>query len=194
MIKDLAKNISTTQKKIFIVAFVGSVFFLLFWFLVYLPAKAKISHLKKELSIMDAKIQSIEETLNRSGTFANGVKLLKEKHQRLTSKFPLKEEEGLKLVSDLARKMNVEIISTKIGTKESFSEEEGRGFINMDGKKCQKFVLTIDASSTYEDLVKYLENLNKSLSFFIQRISISKGTTTNNKLRITLDLSLYLLS
>ncbi len=189
------KNISLSQKKIILILGIVAAVFLLFCFFIYYPAKNTVSRIKQELSGIENQIQGIELIISNAKTMGEGIKLLEQRYQQLNSKFPQKEEESLRALSDLAPVSNIDIISIRPETKAVFIGANNQK-VEIDGKVCQKVFVSIEMNGAYQDLVKYLENLKKSLPVFIgiERLKISKGAKETPKLDIALDISFYLLS
>lgn len=191
----MTKKISLTQKKIiFIFAIVISAF-LLFYFFVYSPAKNKVASLKQELSGVQGQIKAIEAITREAKTMEAGIALLETKYQQLSAKFPLKEEEVIKILSDLAPASNIEIISIRPESKTLFLDA-GNQKIEIDGKSCQKVFVSIELRGIYHDLVKYLDSVKESMPAFIniEGVKISKDSAATVKLNINLGVSFYLLS
>ncbi|MCK5178342.1 MAG: hypothetical protein KAR32_02345, partial [Candidatus Omnitrophica bacterium] len=79
--------------------------------------------------------------------------------------------------------------------KVDFLDEDAQK-VEIEGRVCQKFLVSIEIKAIYGDLVEYVDNLKESLPAYItiERMRIRKETSGARQLSITLDLNLYLLS
>ena len=112
-------------------------------------------------------------------------------YKDFSSKFPEKEEESLRILSDIARNLNIEIISISPKPKRVF-EAAGR----VEEKICQFISVSMEMRGTYFNLVKYIESLKKDLPAFlsIEELRIKKERIEGSLLNIMLTFKLYLLS
>ena len=186
-------KINLSQKKIIIVA-VGVMFaFLAAWFLAYLPSQTKIKQLKALLANTDGQIHQIEAMVENGKTIEEGMRLLAERYGQLSSKFSPKEEESIKLLSDFARQLHIEITSTRYQPKTEFLNANQQ--VDVDGKKCQVVRVSIEMKCHYKDLVKYLETLSARLPVYItvEQMRIGTANAQNLELNVSFDVNLYLL-
>ena len=188
-------NISPAQKKIIIVVFTGALAFLASWMFIYLPARGSVNRVRQELGIIENKIQGIEGKLGKNKSMEAGLRLLQEESFSLTAKFPSKEEESIKTLSDLAAKGNVEIISLRPEAKANLLGE-GEKKIEMEGLSCYKVPINMEIKCTYQGLVEYLISLKESTlaDISVERLKINKDASGAGRLNINLDINLYLLS
>jgi hypothetical protein len=187
-------EITENQKKIIIISSIVFFIFLFFWVFLYLPAAKEIGSLKKELVLTSNQIQAIELLLSGSGSRDQAIRLLKQKQQYLNSKFPQKEEESLRFVSDLARKNKIYIISLQPGSKTELLDENGKS-LTIQGKVANFLPITMEVSCFYKDLVKYLLELKNNSPAFISVISLNvkNDIQQNGKVRASITFNLYLL-
>ena len=188
------KKISLSQNKIvFSFILIVSVFLML-WLYLYLPSERELVGLKSRFVAVDNQIQQIENALGKSQTRGENIKLLKEKYKQLNNRFPQKEEEGLRIIMDSARKMNMEIVSIRPQLKTALLDEDNRK-IEIEGKTCHKVSVFVSMRGSYEHLIEYIENLEDSLPVFvnIERLKINKDNSSIVNLNINLELNLYLL-
>lgn len=186
---------SPSQKKITIIGLAILLAFLVFWLFIYLPSKNTVKRIKSELISADNEIGEIEAAISEAKTADEGIRLLKQRYQELNNKFPPGEEDSLRMLSDFAKKLNIEITSIKPGgSKRPFLDEDNKN-VEIEGKTCQIVSVSIEMSCLYKDLVEYLQTLKESLPAFmsIEKLKISKDKLLTKKLNITLDLNLYLL-
>jgi len=164
---------------------------------IYAPTLRKVGLLKNELMVAQNQIEQIEAAVGGgpSISITEGIKLLKDRHSKLDMKFPSREEEALRLVSEFARARGISIISMKSRPKTEFLDVENKS-VGMEEKICRILPVSIELTSSYKDLGQYIEILNESLPAYvtIEKLKIRKESGTASDLRIILELNLYLLS
>jgi hypothetical protein len=147
------------------------------------------------LSSIEAQLREVEIIFGQAKTVDEGMKSLGERYWELNKKFPQEEEEALKMLSVLARNLNIEIVSVKVDPKIIFLDENSQE-VEIEGKTCQVAHATIEMRCFYKDLVKYIGTLKKNLPAFIniERLGIVKDKSGMPRLNIILGLNLYFLS
>jgi hypothetical protein len=188
-------DITDNQKKIIIMSVSVFFIFLLFLGLLYLPASRKIALLKKELTMTTQQIQGIELLLAGAQGRNEAIRLLKQKQQYLSNKFPQKEEESLRFIPEIARKMNIEVLSMQPQARVEFLDASGNP-MSMDNRTVHYLPVTLELTCFYKDLVKYLLVLDLELPALtsIESLNISKEDQPSGKVRATINLNLYLLN
>lgn len=168
--------------------------FLLLWVFLSLPSLKQIKNLKNEFVSTEQQIQAIETLIAGPQGRDEALRLLKKKQQDLSSSFPQKEEESLRFIPEIARKMNIEVISLYPGAKTAFLDESGKQAV-IEGKSLNYLPITMEVSCYYKDLVKYLLGLKSNLPAFINVISLNvqKESQLTGKVRANLEFNLYLL-
>ena len=187
-------GITVNQKKVFIISLVVLFISLLLWVIVYLPGNKEISILNQELISTQQQIQTIEILLAGSPSKDEAIRLLKLKQQHLIDKFPQKEKESFELISNFARKNNVEVISWQPGLKTEFRDEAGKQKI-IEGKVVNYLPITMEVRCFYKDLVKYLLEMESDLPAFVSVVSLNirKESQFTGKVRTRIGFNLYLL-
>ncbi len=188
-IKQLQK-LSSSQRKIMIVAVFAVCVFLAAWFLVYRPTKKKIGEMKKELESVESKIKQIEGMIGPGQKMGEGIRSLEEKYAKLASKFPSKEEEAVTALFTLASKANIEIASIASQARHPCTQK-----VDIEGKSCYEIPIVLKANGTYKGLVNYIEVLQESLPAFVtfEGLTIGKATVGTSQLVIDLTITIYLL-
>lgn len=188
-IKQLQK-LSSSQRKIMIVAVFAVCVFCAAWFLVYRPTKKKIGELKKELEGVESKIKQIEGMIDPGKKMGEGIRSLEEKYAKLASKFPSKEEEAVTALFTLASKANIEISSINSQARHPCTQKAA-----IEGKSCYEIPIALKANGTYKGLVSYIEVLQESLPAFVtfEGLSIGKSTGGTSQIIIDLMITIYLL-
>lgn len=188
-IKQLQK-LSSSQRKIIIVAVFAVCVFCTAWFLVYRPMKKKIGELKEELEGVEAKIKQIEGMIDPGKKIGEGIRSLEEKHAKLAAKFPSKEEEAVTALFTLASKANIEIASIASQARYPCAQKAA-----IEGKSCYEIPITLKANGTYRGLVNYIDVLQESLPAFVtfEGLTIGKSIVGTSQLAIDLVITIYLL-
>ncbi len=187
-------DITLNQKKIIIISASGLFVFLLFWVFFYFPSSKEIANLKNELTLKQQQIQGIEMLLAGAQGRDEAIHLLKQKQEYLSNKFPQKEEESLRLISEVARKMNIDVVSLQPGLRAEFLDESGKQVI-IDAKTASYLPITMEVVCFYKDLAGYLMELKGALPAFVSVISVNvkKDDQPNGKVRAIAGFNLYLL-
>lgn len=187
-------NLTQNQKKIMILSFAGFFIFLLLWVFLYLPASKEIISLKNDLRSTQQQIEAIESFLSDSGSRDEAIRLLKQKQQYLSNRFPAKEEENLNLITEFARRNNIEIINLQPGIKMEFLDESGRQLV-IDGKAAYYLPINLETECFYKELVKYLQELKSSFPGFATAVSVNikKSGQVTGRVRANIGFNLYLL-
>lgn len=192
----LMKKITPAQKKIIIRGLIVVLVFLFFWLFIYSPTKNEVKKIKLELSGLENEIKQIEAMAGEPTIRGETIKSMQERLQELNNKFPAQEEEALRMLSDSAQKLNIELISIKPQPKKILLDQYGKE-VKIAEKTCRIVFVSVKMKCRYEDLVKYIEILKQDLPGFVtvERLNIVKdkfGKTV--KLNIRLDFNLYFLS
>jgi len=187
-------DITENQKKIIIASASGLFIFLLLWAFFYYPASKEIANLKNELISTEQQIQGIEILLSGSQNRNEAIRLLKQRQEYLNNKFPPKEEESLRIITETARKMNIDVVSLQPGLRTEFLDEAGKQVI-IDGRVANYIPITIEVVCFYKDLVGYLTELKNILPAFVSviNVNIKKDDQASGKIRATVGFNLYLL-
>lgn len=186
---------SQSQKKIITISLLVVVVFLVFLFFIYLPSRDTVIKIKSELLSCENQIQEIKTIVSGVKSQGEGIRILKEKLKGLDNKFPSKEEEASKMLSALARKVNIEIISVKLESKKELIDENNNK-IGIEEKTCQSILVSMEIKCPYKDLISYIRALKESLPALVtvEALRISKDGPQPLTLNVTLTLNLYILS
>ena len=181
------------QKKIFVISLAVLCIFLLFR-VILLPGYKEILAFKQELVSAQQENQEIEMFLAKAPNKDEAVRLLKLQQQYLSSKFPRKEDETLRLIPELARKNNVELIFLQQGLKTEFRDAADKQRI-IEGRVVNYLPVTVELRCAYKDLVKYLQESESDLPAFISITSLNlrKDSQVPGKIRANIGFNLYLL-
>ncbi|MFA5090844.1 MAG: hypothetical protein WC510_07490 [Candidatus Omnitrophota bacterium] len=186
------KDIPLSQRKIILIAVIAVAVFLFFLLAVYTPVKRHVSALKKEAHALENQANRVRLILDNAKTADAGVRLLEDRYRKLNSKFSGRSSDSLKIIFDLAKRMNIEVVSLNTQLKTEFFDADNLR-IEIEGRACQVNLVSIEMKCFYRDLVKYIEILNKTLPSFvmIEKIKITKENPKNTRLYVKIDLNLY---
>jgi len=195
------KEITQSQKKIIVMGSIVIAAFITFWLFVYMPASNTVSRIKSDLANVEMQIKEIEAMIDDSIPLNESIMLLRSRSEYLSTKFPPKEEEALRMLSDFAQKSHIEVLSIKPEPKRVFLSEDDKE-VGIEGKVCQEIYVFMTLSCSYNELVRYINALKQSLPAFvtIDKITINKRTRGSQDkikrrdLNVTLGLNFYLLS
>jgi len=198
------EKMTLSQKKTIIQVIVFVLMLFAAWFFLYLPPNNSMKTVKSELLETEKQIEEIERMIDKTTPINESLDLLRERHARLKGKFPEKEEESLRVLSDFARKFNIDVISTKPQAKKIVYRKDKEEPVKIKGKILQQVYVSIEMKCYYQDLVSYIEMLKNDLPAFmmVESVKIIKdktkeknsGSAAKFKLNVILNLSLYLLS
>lgn len=187
-------KLTADQKKIIIFSGAGFLVFLLLWIFLYLPANKEIKNLKSELISTDSQIQGIEAFLSGAQNRDEAMRQLKQREQHLSNSFPQKEEESLRIVTESARKNNINVVSLQPGSKTEFLDASGKQ-VAIEGKIANYLPVTMEVVCFYKDLVRYLSDLKSNLPVFVSvdSLNVKKESSLGGKVRVNVSFNLYLL-
>jgi len=187
-------DITENQKKIVIFSAIGLFIFTLLWVFVYYPSSKEITNLTCELASTERQIQGIERFLVGSKSQDEAIRLLKQRQQYLNNKFPQKEEESLRLISEVAHNMNIEVVILEPQARMELMDTVGKQ-VTIEGKVVSFLPINLEIICFYRELIKYVQELKVKLPAFISvnSFSIKKEDQLNGKIRVNLNFDLYLL-
>lgn len=188
-------DITQSQRKILIGIALGLLAFLIVWATFYRPMHNKVRVLKSEVVDAEQLVRQIEANIGTSVFQEEGFRQIKEKFDLLKKRFPSKEEDGIKTIYALARKIDIEVISLQPASKENCADESGHP-VSVDGRVCTKVPLLVEIKGAYKDVIRFLEGLEDSSSLFasVESVKVGKGEAGTAKVLVSLTLNLYLLS
>jgi len=164
-------------------------------FFVCWGAKKQVSRLRSELAEVESQIRQVERIMHEGETISQGVFLLEERARVCDARFPQKEMDGLDLLSDLARKLGIEIISLQSQPKTLYLEKNNQK-VELDGKTGYQLSVSMTLRASYREVIKYLGELKGCMPAFhtIEKLRMIRDLPGTTKLNVTLELKFYLLS
>jgi len=190
------KKINDSQKKTIIYGAIAGGVFLIFWIFLYGPSRSHANRLKSRLLIVQGEVQDIESMVDRDRPVSESINLLRERQKELENKFPEKEEQSLRGLSDIARSLDIEVISISPQQKKTFLDDSNAQ-TKIKGKTCQRVYVGMKIRCSYEGLVRFIGALKKDLPAFVtvEHLEIQKYATGSRKrLSVVLELNLFLLT
>ncbi len=161
----------------------------------YLPAVRKTRQLRRQLV-------EAERAISRVMAYAQGavqdqalVESLERRLKDLDRRFPAKEEEPLRLLSEYAARAGLELISMKPEPKTFFLDDK-MNKVSIEDKTLQKVGLSLEMRGGFEALEDYLAALNDALPAYIsvEKLSITKNAQeAGRRLEVSLYINLYIL-
>ena len=187
-------DLTDNQKKIILISLCVLFIFLLFLVFLYIPANKEIATLKNELTSTEKQIQGIELLLAGSQSRDEAIRMLEQRKQYLNNKFPQQEEESLRLIPEVARKMNITVVSLQPGTRTELLDAADKQII-IENKVASYLPISLEIVCYFKDLVKYALELKTILPAFISinSLDINKEGQLNGKIRVNFEFNLYLL-
>lgn len=187
--------LSAGEQKLIAIAAILSGGFLCFWLFAYMPTRRAAQAIKTKADQARSQIQDVELIVGRGGDIRRTIELLDETFRRLETKFPSREEVGLRALSDIARQFNIELVSIKPEPKAVFLDGQARK-TEIEGKVCQKTAVSMALRCGFKELVRYLEALRDAAPIFVdvEKLKINKDAGGAAGLSVVLDINLYSLS
>jgi len=186
-------KLTPAQKKIALSALVMFLLFFCVWLFLYLPSRNMLRSLKARLDAAQDEIARIQELLGRGVTVEQGLSALKARHQALAAQFPAAEEEAIKVFSDTAKRLNIEVYSIKAEPPRLFLI--GKEKISIEGKDCYHTPVSLQMRCSYEQFLEYTADIKESLPALltIEKLKITRSAPGAKELNIELVFNLYLL-
>ena len=160
-------NITKQQINILIMAVAAVLSVALFFIFIYAPKQAQIRRLNQEFQDIEKSLTNIEVVIGGKRDFGKGILRLKAKARSLDLKFinPDNIAEVLKLLSQQARRMKLEIISMQPSE-----------FQRAEGLKCDKGSIDMNVIGTYQQLADYMQAVEERDTplFIIRKFDVYK--------------------
>lgn len=188
--------VTKSQKKIIYHGLIITFVFLILWLFIYIPMDKRLKVMKSEIVSIENEISSIEQMIGVKTIKADTIKQLQSRYKKLLGKFPAKEEESLKMLSDLAKRENILIVSIKPKVKQVCVNSQNQPLV-VEEMRCQRVYVDMIFDASYIELLRYIESLGDDFPAFvtIEKCDVAKHTASMGKsLRINLEFYLYLLS
>lgn len=165
------------------------------WLPMYRSAGRSINQLRSELTATENQIRQIEAGADKGLSLRERGRSFDTNAQPIDSQFPQQKEESLRLLSEFARKLNIEIVSLRSQPTAACLDIDKKK-IAIEGMGCQRLSVSVELRGSYKDLLKYIETLKESLPayFTAEKLRMAKDISGASRLNITLELNLYLLS
>ena len=191
----MSDELTENRKKILMFAGIWVVAILVFWAALSIPKQKQLHRLKAEYKDMEQQIAAVESIVDQTKPVPERIELLRKRHESLDSKFPDNEVGSLNVISDLAKGLGIEIVSTGSQQKTPLTDQKDAQ-VTISGKPCVSLFMTQELRSSYPRLVEYLDKLKSTLPAYysIEKIEIVNDVSTIDRLFIKINYNLYLLS
>jgi Tfp pilus assembly protein PilO len=187
--------INQREKNIVVITGVCVLVIFLFWVFVYLPADKRLRVLKTDLKNVKDEVSQIQARGGKNGRdMITMVESLQKDFKSAMLKFPKGEEETLKLLSQEANKLGMEIVSIKQGSKRPFLDSSNN-LVFCESEQCFEIPIAVEMRGLYRSVGEFLNVLREGFPAFIktEEIRIGKDEMISPKRRINLELRLYIL-
>jgi|GEM_PF-4847787 len=185
-------TISLTQQKILLASGLILLGVIVVWFGLYRPMYNRAFVLKAKLANLERQIHDIEAVTVAFVDKEVGIKELEKRSQALDAQFLSDEEAGYKIISGLAKKQGVEIVSLQPEPKVDYMDAGGQR-LAADNKLSSKVPVTVELKGSYKDVVAFVDALEHSSELFVTFDGI-KITKSDFKVLAVLNITFYLLS
>jgi len=162
---------------------------ILVFFFFYLPQSIKANSTKQSLDSFRRDIAQIKSIIEGGSSIEESKKILKNKLEILETRFPPREGEIIKRISQVAKDLNIEILSLTPSVKTPLKDSP-----SVEGKNCYVLPIAIEATGEFVKVIDYLKELTNKLPYFItiEGINLTKSDK-DGLLKIRLSLNAYLL-
>jgi hypothetical protein len=150
-----------------------------------------VQKLKTELRAVEGKIQAIETAVGKDKSLEEGVALLQQQLDDLDKKFPVSEQEALRVISKLAYKYGLDVSSVKPQPKNLLMGTQNKAMA-IDGKACQRLPVAIIAGATYKKCGDFFETVQHKIPYLttVDRLRLTK-TSAQYELNADIVLTVY---
>ena len=184
------------DKKLVMTIAIGIVLILIFCIFFYFPARGKIKTVNTELRAIQREIADIESIDGVEGkSMSEALDYLQKKYDKIFQMLPSQEENALKVLSELAKDLNLEIVSLRPAEKIRTLDEKGNP-VRVEGLTCFEMPMTITMKGRYKAMGEYVKQLRDGdfpILIKLDTMEIKKQEVDNIRLDADFDLKLYLL-
>lgn len=191
---DLSIDFKNIKKhEVVIIAMAGTVilFIIIFWLVIYGPAKKRMNDLKNQFNAVEAEIKKIEAVAEGGKSLDTAYAEFYRRLTALDAKIPREEKATLGDLSAQADKMNIEISSIR----PEKIRESGLA-VKVEGKTVKAMPISMHITCGYITLGEYLRALKETLPALINvdLVGINGPVREGGRLDIKLNITLYLLA
>jgi len=186
-------DITKGQKNIIIVTISTIALLIVSWIFIFLPAKDTVKTLKTELLQIEGKIGGLKDIIGKDKPLSEGITILEQELENLKKRFPDSEEGTLRIISNLAHRSGLDVISFK-PRKKNLLLDENKNAKEIDDCLCKKMSVSMIVRSGYLQLGSFLEALRKEVPHIltVERLNITKESG-RDELKADINLTMYLL-
>jgi len=169
-------NISKQQIDILIMAAVILIVTSVFYVFVYTPRQKQLGNLKQELERVENTLGDIEKLVGSRKDLGKGILRLREEASSWDLKFikPDETAELLKILSEEARRLNIEVASIQPAELKPLLNKGS--ILKLDDAECNRISIDINLAGTYLALVDYMQKIEhrKAPQMVIKKVDIEK--------------------
>jgi len=187
---NLSPNLNKAQRNIIVMALAVFACLILFWILIYNPAKHRVLSLEKEYKAIEAEIETIEKV---AGGSANLDQAYEKFYIRLKELRKMLEDDPSATVSELsgsADKMRIEVLAIK-----PEKAQKGQCPVQVKGMRFECLPIAVNIRCDYVTCGEYISAIQNQFEHLltVSSISMSELGKGEGKLDIWLKLTLYML-
>lgn len=189
-------KISKYQQKVFIYIAIVFVIFTLFWRLFYIPKKVQLSKIRQEIVSINQKNEEIESIVKLRGNLPDGLIQIKKELVDYRKMIPkeIQTSSLMKLLTQAANELNIEVNSIKPGSHVLFLDTEGNKTY-IEGRVCHKVPIEMKFKCKYKVLGDYLHMLFNETDYIytIEEFVIEKKDRQDENVTVKLNMSAHIM-
>ena len=180
---------SKEQKNILIELLIFVICIIIVFFFLYLPRSFKAGSVRDSLDKYSQEIKQIKSAAGEGLGPEETKKILAKKLEVLELKFPSKEEEIIKRISQVADDLNIEVLSISPGGKTALKD-----FPKIEGKECYVLPIVVEMNCEFIKIVNYINELTDNFPSLltVEGLTLSQSST-EGLIGVRLSLNSYLL-
>lgn len=190
----LGKKITTTQWRL-IALWIGLIVLILGVFaLVFEPRQKQLDILRLKTLALEKEAQFIDKVIPKNLPPQEARNKLKDIYRQMNKKRAPTIPSITKQLSDYARRHGMQVVSMASQSKIALVDHGGFS-IKIDGSQLQSFDVKIELKSTYTNLVKYFEVINRLVPAYVvcEKMRLLNDAPGSERLRAAIELKIYTL-
>ena len=172
----------------------GLILFLVVLFFYY-GRRSNNALVKTQLIGSQNQVKELLLAVGKNKTAEEITVTMQKQYEALNNKFPSKEEDAFKIFSTTARNFKIAVINFRPQGKSEYIFNESEKAL-LEGRKCYKIPISMNVKASFKNLVLFLEALEDAnfVGATVERLNITKDSSGESNLNVTLEITLYLLS
>ena len=187
-------DIKKIPKELLIAVGVSILLVVLFATLVYVPAHKRTRIMQKEAAATSGEIGRIREAMGAAKSVDEALRFMNEEITVIEKLFPRNEEVILRELSDMAKKMNMEVTSISPQKKRIVAKIDGVA-VSVKGSLVKEMPVTMKLITRYKNVGNYTIALRSDFPMLVRvdAVNMSSGKE-DGLLDVDLQLNSYMLS